>query len=674
MKKWNKYRRTQAAVLTVLAAAALAAGCGQRSVVQDMANPAGTDQADREASEAQKINGKQGKEELLNVVYDAQDLDSDWQEEAATLLECTGDTVEIKGDGASSEGAVITISQSGTYVLSGSLTEGQVRVDANREDVVRLVLNGFYITNSRTSPVYGIQCKKLILTLPEGTLSHVEDGSSYEYEEGQDEPDAPVFSNDDLTINGLGELTVQGNYNHGIRSKDDLVIVSGVINITAVNDGIKGKDSVAVKEASLVIEAGGDGIQSNHDTDASKGYILLEGGNYQIQAKEDGIQAETVLEITGGTYNLVSGGGSAQVPGDLEPSPGSLSGRQIGAEAGAEEVQAGSFKGLKAGTAIRVSDGELTLDCRDDAVHSNGSVQLDGGVFHIKTGDDGIHGDGNVSIESGVIKVTQSYEGIEGLSIDITGGEIQLVSSDDGLNAAGGNDSSGSFGGRDSFAANEDAYIRVAGGKVHIDALGDGIDSNGDFTVEGGEIYVSGPENSGNGILDYNGTALISGGTLIGTGSNGMLQTFSEESQQPVLVIYYDEEKPAGSQVVVSDTAGNELIQTAALKNFSVVIISTPELIQGETVSVKAGEEEQSLAINDTITWSGEAVGGEFDTRGFQERRGQRPGAGAERTDEDGHVIEGTPGGNETGKPPAQRGRVAPPDKNTGTDPEYESK
>lgn len=165
-------------------------------------------------------------------------------------------------------------------MFSGTMDDGQIQVDAGKEDVVHIVLNGLTASSGTGSVIYGVQSKKIVITLAKGQENTLSDAETYIYEDtSSDEPNACIFSKDDLTVNGKGTLNVNGNYQDGIRSKDDLKIVGGALNITAKQHGLKGKDSVSVKDGELTVNAGGDGIKANNDTDSGKGYVLLDGGN-----------------------------------------------------------------------------------------------------------------------------------------------------------------------------------------------------------------------------------------------------------------------------------------------------------------------------------------------------------------------------------------------------------
>lgn len=491
---------------------------------------------------------------------------------AETVITGKGDSVSVTGTGAAVDQCVVTITAAGTYRLSGEITDGQIAVNAGKEDEVRLILDGFTISNASSSAVYGIKSGSITITTEEGTDNYISDGTQYQYEEeGADEPDAAVFSKDDIILEGSGTLTVTGNYGCGIRSKDDLTVKSGTYVIDAVQDAMKGKDSVEIEGGTFTLNAGEDGIQASNDEEEDKGYVKISDGTFSITAAAKGIKAETLLEVTGGT---------------------------------------------------------IEIDSEDDAVHCNGDVNITGGTFTIATGDDGIHADNQVVIDDGTITIIESYEGIEGLTIDINGGVIDVTSEDDGLNAAGGNDGSGNDGsGNDgsgnlesgmegrpggpggAFDSTEGAYIKITGGELKVSASGDGIDSNGDFYMEGGTVIVEGPTDNGNGTLDYDGTGTISGGTFMGTGSSGMLQLFSSDSTQNVIVMYFADTKTAGTEWTL--TSGDETVMLSGNpdKEYSSLIISSPELKDGETYQLAAGEESKEITVSGIITQSGTRSG-----------------------------------------------------------------
>lgn len=498
------------------------------------------------------------------VSYEPEDLETQWDEEAAgkILLEETGITVE--GAGVSVSGNAAVIREGGTFVVSGSMENGQIRMEAEKGELVRLVLKDVELSNDTTAPIYGEGKCKVVLTLAEGTKNIFQDGTDYQYEnQGEDEPDGPVFTNGDLTINGLGELQVYGNYGSGIRSKDNLKVISGNIQIVSKEDGLKGRDSVVIRDGTLNIQAGKDGIKSNQDTEEEKGFIWIDGGAITIEAKDDGIQAETALIVNGGQ-----------------------------------------------------------------------------------------------------IEITESQEGLAGKTVDIFGGTIKAKTMDDGINSAASVETE-----REKMQDQEGVYTRIAGGEVWLDTQADGIDSNGDLYIEGGAVYLSGPVSRRDGILDYNGMAEITGGTVFAAGTSGMMQTFGEKSSQNYLVVYWEESQEAGNTIRLMEEDGTILGEYGPPKAFDTAIISVPGLEDGKTYQVSTGEGENQtheIKISGVETVSGTAggrEGGGGRPEGGRWPEGGRPEGGkpeGERWPEGGRPEGGKPEGEkwpEGGRPESREER-----------------
>lgn len=492
---------------------------------------------------------------------DASDMFSDrdkevgYDESESVTISLADNSSSCESDAVSITENTITIKDEGTYILSGSLSDGMVIVEAEDTDKVQIVLNGASISNDQSAAFYVRSADKVFVTTASGTENTlVHSGSSYTAID-ENNIDAAIFSKSDLTLNGEGTLTVTAQEGHGIVSKDDLVLTSGTYVITSASHGLSGKDSVRIANGTYTIVSGKDGIHAQNKDDSSSGFVYLAGGTYTISA-----------------------------------------------------------------------------------------------------GDDGIHAASNVTISDGKIDITQSYEGIEGLSIDIAGGEISVLASDDGINAAGGNDSSSSEGfqgGDDQFASTEGAYIQISGGVLHVNASGDGIDSNGDITVSGGETYVSGPTNDGNGSLDYNGSAQITGGIFAASGSSGMAQNFDSSSTQGVIMVNVDGQE-GNTAISLLDSSSTELLSWTAEKQYSSIIISTPEIQQGETYTITAGTAEQSVTM-DSLVYGSNA-------------QGEMPGnIGGERGDMKGGDMQGGPGNGQPDAGMEKPQGSAPPDAPSGS-------
>lgn len=271
-----------------------------------------------------------------------------------------------------------------------------------------------------------------------------------------------------------------------------------------------------------------------------------------------------------------------------------------------------STKGIKSDGALYVNGGSFTINSADDSFHSNSDVTINDGTYTISSGDDGMHADSALLVNGGTITVTESYEGLEGLNITINDGKIDITASDDGMNAAGGNDQSG-FGGMggDGFkgmqapdaqksdsASEDEMWMVINGGYVHVLAGGDGLDSNGDLTINGGEVYVDGPSDNGNSAIDYGekSSFYINGGTVVAVGSSGMAEDVSSDSKQQVAFVKLDSQADAGD-VTLKDADGNEIISYTAQKKYDCVIISTADLKAGQTYTLSASGSESEVSL-----------------------------------------------------------------------------
>jgi len=532
-----------------------------------------------------------------------EDTDSSWDASTSTQITLAGSTATVSGNGATASGGTVTITKAGTYVVSGTLSKGQILVNAAKDDLVRLVLNGADITADTNAAIYAAQADKLVIILADGSTNTVADTAAYTYADTEkEEPNAAIFSKCDLSINGTGTLNVTGNFNHGIATKDDLVIAGGNITATAVNVAMRGKDSVTVLDGVLNLTSlTGDGLKSTNDTDADKGWILIKGGEFNITAYNDGIQAQTTLQIDGGTFNIATGGGWPG--GSLKR--GSHARNNDGVVSGSNPTD-GSYKGIKSDGAIVINDGTFTVSSYDDSVHSNGDITINGGSLTAQSGDDGIHADGTVTINNGTIDIKNSYEGIEGAFINLNGGKISVYSTDDGINVSS---SSG--------------LLTISGGDIYVNAGGDGIDSNGSAVMTGGTLYVDGPTSSGDEAIDTERGFSINGGTLVAT-SAVAAGNVSTSSAQPAIKLSV-QSQAAGAAITVKSSSGTVLVSYTPQKSYSSVLVSSPDIKTGESYSVYVNDTLVGTATA-AIGTSGGAGGGIGGNQGGPGGQGGRQG------------------------------------------------
>ncbi len=523
----------------------------------------------------------------------------------------------------------VDITEPGVYRLSGQVADGSIRVAPATEGDVWLLLDGVSVHNEDGAALTSDGCDKLILTLAEGSVNSLTQGSAAPAEEDND---AAIYVRDDLTINGTGALTIESAYLDGINCRDSLRIVSGEITVNAVDDGLVGKDEVTIGGGTIAITAQtGDGIKSTNAEDADRGFVT----------------------IADGSLTITTGEGSASVSQTASDGWGSRGGWEQEAE---EDTP--SQKGVKAETTLTVSGGVLSIDSVDDALHAV-DVAISGGEMTLATGDDGVHADNTLTVSGGTITVTRSYEGLEGADVTLSGGEIDVTASDDGINGAGGDSATttdeGTFGasgrfGRDRFASSTGAIL-ISGGMISVNASGDGVDVNGDLEMTGGELYVNGPQSSGNGALDYDGSFTLTRGTVVAVGAAGMAQGVSDPAIPGTAMNVSD-----SGVLEVLDSTGNALVHFEALRDYSHVVVYSDRFTDGESYTLTLGGESQTVQMT-TDSTGGMGFGG--GRGGFGGGRGDR--GGASKTPPEGIAPEDAPDAPPDGAPP-EDAPDAPPD------------
>ena len=399
-------------------------------------------------------------------------------------------------------GSTVTITEAGDYRVSGTLSNGQLRIQAAEDAKVRLILDGASVTCSGGAAIYAVTADKVVISTVENSSSLITSTGEF-IQTDENNVDAAIFAKCDLTLKGEGALGVSCETGHGIVTKDDLKLNGGTVSVNAAGQGLSGKDSVTV------------------------------------------------------------------------------------------------------------SDGIFSIVCGTDGIHSDDTVLIEGGEISLSAGDDGIHADNTLTIGGGVLTIPQSYEGLEANNIVINDGIITIKASDDGINAAGGNDGSHAFGpfGGDPFRGDSGSTLTINGGQLTINAEGDGLDANGELLVTGGVIYVSGPTNNGNGALDYGTSAAITGGTVIAAGSSGMAENFGSGSTQGTILLNLSGSVPAGTLVSISDESGTVLASYTPEKSFSSVVISTEAMTVGNAYTVQIGSASTAIQLDSYVYGSGHGMG-----------------------------------------------------------------
>lgn len=447
-----KRKNVQKLLALVISGCMVLSGCGKN---------ADTDEAAEETTASDQGNDVSSTDEAVSTLkvtadmadFKEDDVYEDWKSGTYTEILLEGDSAKAGGNGTGTtvNGGVITINQGGTYVFSGTLADGQIVVETEDTEKVRIVLNGVDINCSDGPAIVCTEADKLILSLENGTENILSDGAQYTSEDYT----AAVYSKADLVFNGTGVLTVEANCNNGIQSKDDLRIMEGVYHVTSADDGVVGKDKVAVKDGTFTIISEGDGIKSTNAEDSEKGFVYIANGNFTIESGSDGIQAETGMLIENGAFSIVADGGAenavASANGMMDQFMSRGNEKQIekvsqtdsteeektGTGDGAGTEETGS-KGIKAAGCLDITGGTFVIDASDDTLHTNYAMTIEDGDFTLTAGDDAVHADEQMVLNGGIFRIAQCVEGLESADLTINGGEYDITASDDAINGAGG--------------------------------------------------------------------------------------------------------------------------------------------------------------------------------------------------------------------------------------------
>lgn len=413
--------------------------------------------------------------------------------------------------------SILTIKKSGNYYLTNEL-DGSIVI--NSSGIVYLTLDNVTINSLTSYAINVTNASKVVINILDETVNTLSSTLI------NDEVNATIYSNSNLIITGCGNLNITASDN-GIYSKGYIQILSGNMNINSNNEGIKAKDYLAIKSGNININSNSNGIKIT----SSDGYILIDDANITINSNNDAIESYDIT-IENGVFNLTTKSSSE------------------------------SSKAIKASNLVTINGGEFYINSTDDSIHSNSSVIINGGTYTISSGDDGIHADNYLEINNGNINIKNSSEGLEASKITINEGTIYVNSTDDGININ---------------SSSSDSILTINGGYINVSSDGDGLDSNNSILMTNGIVIVNGPVSNSDGAIDYDGTFKITGGTLIASGSSGMLQGVSTSSTQYSLTINFGSKKEANSTVSIMDGDG-EVLTFAPSKTYSSIVISTPSL------------------------------------------------------------------------------------------------
>lgn len=575
-------------------------------------------------------DGELSKESASDYAPDS-DIDEAWKNPETTMegaieIDLSTITNENAPDGVKFEDGTLTIKEAGKYALSGSLV-GNIVVK-NTDDRVQLFLNGATISTPQTSANAALVFEKTsaerILTAVANTVNTLSDSVGDTDADG----DGAVIQAKkcSLIVNGSGKLILKGVGEDatGLKVKKQLFIVDTQLEIEAVNHGIKANEKIWVYDADIKLNVGGDGMKTDMEAtdqteaaeyaaDPEAGYIYIENTSLDITSGDDGISANNCLYFANNennTVKIVTNGGAPNKV--TESSSDNADGKALKA-AGITLVEGDSETDVPASYeenyALVITGGNFDLNSNDDAITSKGNLIVSGGNFQIASGDDGLHAEYLTKISGGEITVSKSYEGVEGAAVEITGGVVNVVSTDDGINAA------------NKDLRNYDFHIYIGGGTITVDAEGDGVDANGWIKMDGGDLTIYGPTRNDNGALDADNGFLMNGGNLCAIGSIGMVENPASNSEQCYISLNLSSQQKAGTVVEVYDDSETLLYTVTPKKVYQSVILSFTQFEQGKTYTVKVG----STTYNATLNSIGTALG---TNQGGMGNQGGRPGPG----------------------------------------------
>lgn len=565
-------------------------------------------------SEKYKSDGLKKTTAVAPIVYDVSEKESAVEKSATVDLSTL--SKDVNADGATVlSNEVTTITSAGSYILKGAYAG--ITVSVGNGETAHLFLNNATISGGAGIAISNTNKKStLIITACENTENEVASKG--------DDVNA-IHVKGALKINGTGTIKVSAKKN-GIKVSKGLSIADSTINLTAGNHALSAR-FIETENANInVLSAGKDALNAECDDEMQEftldeGYVSLKSSKVFASVSGDGIQADTFVYITGGSVDIktsatfVSCGAESMAAYDLSEddfryikSGDTYKKIDDVASKGTRYAMIQSAKGIKCGEIKYEIDGteyavtensnyfividgaRVKINSSDDAIHTNsGNVLIKGGTLDLTTLDDGIRADELVKIDGGEITVNGSYEGIEGAYVEIGGGTIYITASDDGINAAS-----------DDESVNE--HIIISGGTITVDASGDGLDSNGTIYVTGGTLIVYGPTTSADTGLDADGGILIDGGNVFVASSKEMLEIPASNSKSNVLV-YGVNTVPAGSEIILTNADGGEMVRITLKKQAQAIILSTPELATNGTYSLYADENLlASFSVTETIT------------------------------------------------------------------------
>lgn len=618
----NRKKETGAVVSLLLASSLAFGGCGTAVTSSSSVNAesartesTGETSADNADTTSESTDSENAMESASDIDFDLELTEStidteftdreksgSYKASEAVKITLNKTTVTVSGSGAKADGSTITITEEGVYVVSGTLEDGQIIVDASDSDKVQIVLEGVNINCETNAAIYVREADKVFITLAENSSNTL--GGGNEYTQIDDNTvDGVIFSKSNLVCNGTGSLNIEADYKHGIVSRDDLVITGGTYKITAADNGITAKDQLKILDGIFDIDAANSAVKAKNADDAELGNIYIAGGIFTIEAEQDGFHATGSIVVDDGTITVNSGDDGFHAELDTVIHGGTIL---------VEE----SYEGLE-GKRVVVNGGDITINASDDGINAANSGDDDSNAASSNNDSSAAVNSGDDSSISGAADGKEPPQ----MPPDTENGSDMQPSQDfDPENAPSGGNAPQNFDpgnapsdgnapqkmqGGPGGGGNSELYIKITGGTLTVSADGDGLDSNGGLLVTGGTTIVYGPTSDGDSALDYDGSAIATGGTLAAIGSAGMTESFDEASTQPVIIYYSTETQSADTTITLTDSDGSALFTVTPEKAYASIVLTCPEMKLDATYTLTAGTGNEEITLTDIITTAG---------------------------------------------------------------------
>lgn len=635
----NRKKETGAVVSLLLVSSLAFGGCGTAVTSSSSVNAesartesTGETSADNADTTSESTDSENAMESASDINFDLELTEStidteftdreksgSYKASEAVKITLNKTTATVSGSGVKADGSTITITEEGVYIVSGTLEDGQIIVDASDSDKVQIVLDGVHINCKTNAAIYVREADKVFITLAENSSNTL--GGGNEYTQIDDNTvDGVIFSKSNLVCNGTGSLTIEADYKHGIVSKEDLVITGGTYKIAAADNGITAKDQIKILNGSFDIDAANSAVKAKNTDDAELGNIYIAGGIFTIEAEQDGFHATGSIVVDDGTITVNSGDDGFHAELDTVIHGGTI-------------LVEKSYEGLE-GKRVVVNGGDITINASDDGINAansgdDGANAINPGANAAGSGDDDSNAASSNDDSSAVVNfgdddsISGAADGKEPPQMPPdteNGSDMQPLQDFDPENAPSDGNAPQNFDpgnapsdgdapqkmqGGPGGGGNSELYIKITGGTLTVSADGDGLDSNGGLLVTGGTTIVYGPTSDGDSALDYDGSAIATGGTLAAIGSAGMTESFSEDSTQPVITYYCTETQSAATTITLTDSDGSALFTIAPEKAYASIVFTCSEMKLDATYTLTAGTDNEEITLTDIITTAG---------------------------------------------------------------------